>query len=667
MERNEAIELPILALPEFRRRPSRLPEHSMARTAEHEGNQAVPSPEELAVEYIARLSSGDPGEKQGFLARLPDDAARREFETLIRGAERVERSLPRALAAGTELSRRYRILSEIGSGGMGRVFSAVDQHLGRKVAIKVLSSQNMGQQDLEELFLKESKLLASLQHPNIVSVHESGRDGDLAYIVMDLVDGTSLSDVIEGARKELKATSKGDRLSPQNGLLLERAIGRKAPDGRPNLIDAADWYASVARVMLEVARTIEAAHGLRVIHRDLKPGNVMLLGGGNPVVLDFGLAGSSDLKPGTVTQGLYGSVAYLAPEQAHSNQVGMDPRTDVYQLGLIFYELLTLQRAFPGIAIGEVLGRVKDGVFPAPRKVNPAVPRDLESICMMALELDPARRYESAKALRQDLERCVAGTAVPIALRSNRWRALSRSARIQARRHPVHVGVAGMALVAIAITGIFVMRPAPAPQVLSPFFRLNPDEGREVPLPKDHPVVEAGDTLGLNVKSGRSTYVYTLSVYGREGVQRYIAPWRTASPEDPERMFSTAGDWGLPVEPGEQKVLCTRIDAGENNKYEGLLVLSSPVRSPELEEWMTELYKRSTREKASLVTFEEGVQLLESQFPTLRGGKHEGSFTPEQVRKIRANLKAAQRVDDWKKFELPGVDPFAIECSVAGK
>jgi serine/threonine-protein kinase len=604
----------------------------MVSAAEHAGNLRISTAEELATEYVAAISAGERVDRATYRARLADEHERAAFDELVHGAERAGRSLPRTLGEGTLLSNRYRILHQIDEGGMGRVFAALDERLERKVAVKVLVPQNVGQKDPEELFLKESKLLASLQHPNIVSVHEVGRDGDIAYIVMDLVDGTSLARVIENARDELgrksraSATSTTGSVVPKEGALLEHAIAKRVPDGRPNLVER-DWYASVARIMLEIARTIEAAHGLRVIHRDLKPSNVMLLGGGNPIVLDFGLAGSSDLKPGNVTQGLYGSVAYLAPEQAHKNQVGMDPRTDVYQLGLILYEMLTLQRAFPGTAIGEVLGRVKDGVFTPPRKRNPAVPRDLDAICMMALELDPARRYASARGLREDLERSIGGKEVPHAVRSNRWRALARATRIQLRHHPWSMGSA--AVVAASLLVWFFSARINAGDIE----RIKTNSDRElhrqtaelrtlamgpvmtcfrVPDSSEHArtadvsslpsiriqngdPVEPGDYLGLSVATSLPQHLYVLSLFSTGDGRRFIAPMSpcrkeevmTAKPKSPKEP------WAFAVPHGTTDVVCTRIDAaGSPNKMEGLILIIGSDVQPDFEQWMDELALR---------------------------------------------------------------------------
>lgn len=618
------------------------------------------SAEDLAAEYVALRAGGDPADEAEFLARLSTDAERTEFQTLVHHAQRAERSLPRALTPDTKIRGRYRILAEIGSGGMGRVFAAFDEELRRKVAVKVLSALNAGQLDREEMFLKESRLLAALQHPNIVAVHEAGRDGDLTFIVMDLVDGTSLADVIARARKELEAhTSKGT-IIPREGALLERAIGKPMPDGRSDFIVPRDWYASVARVMLELARTLEAAHSQRVLHRDLKPGNVMLLGGANPVVLDFGLAGSVDTKAGTVTEGLYGSVAYLAPEQARTQQVGMDPRTDVYQLGLILYELLTLRRAFPGGAIGEVLEKIRLGDFKSPRAVNPAVPRDLDAICMMALELAPEKRYATARELREDVERYVEGREVPLAMRSSKLRAVARKSRYMVRRHPIAASVVGALLVGAIGAAAWPKKP---PGVLSEFYRIDLANNVVSEIPEEDAEVHVGDWIGKKVSTSGPAYVYTLSVFGSDGERRFVAPWRTVLADDIDRSKRSGEPWGLKIDEKTGMVLCTNIE-NDANRFEGLLVLESATERPEIESWMDQLAS-TVRETNAGVPYATAMKCLDRQFVPVRGVPRSSwnEADRDAIRRIVAEHAANQAK---KKLDLPNVEEFEIECEVAG-
>jgi serine/threonine protein kinase len=629
------------------------------------GEEEPVRPSDVAAEYLAARAAGEPVELGQYLARSSDPAQRAEIERLVADAQLAQRELPRLLTEGTLIAGQYRIQRELapGTGGMGRVFEAWDQKLERRVALKVLSSVHIGRREIEELFQRESRLLASLQHPNIVAVHDTGRDGDLAYIVMDLVDGTSLSDVIERARKELQAHTPSGPVIPRDGRLLERAIEKRLPGGRTNLVDAGDWYASVARIVLELARTIEAAHSVDVIHRDIKPGNVMLLGGGNPVVLDFGLAGSMATAQGVVTQGLYGSFAYLAPEQAQSNTVGVDPRTDVYQLGLLLYEMLTLRRAFPGTEIGNVLARVKDGVFPRPRHLNPAVPRDLESICMMALELDPARRYASARALREDLERHVHGREAPIAVRSELWRSISRTSRYFLRRHRWRVAAAAMVLIGVSVwlkTRDDMKHSLAAAPVLSAF-RLAITGGSKSPI-SDGDSVFLGDTLGFTVSTVQPQYVYALSVFQTEEGARYFKPMKLYPRErlhDKELPEPLA--WFAEAKTGQSDFVCTRV---EPNKAEGLLVIAGPESRSALDDWMERLKAQALNNPSGGVPGAVARKSPTSP-PVSRGGDIGGMSESERAR------YGEDLVTGWhtkgQQVELPGLRLLKLECPVAGK
>jgi len=624
------------------------------------------SPDDLAAEFLALRSSGETADESAFLGRLKSDAARKEFQGLIAAAGCAERGLPRAITGGTLLAGRYRILETIGQGGMGRVFSAIDEKLGCQVAIKLLDPLSQGNREREELFQKESRVLAELKHPGIVAVHDAGRDGSYTYIVMDLVVGTSLGDVLDKARSHLVLGARGNKLPPRDGSLLTRAIGKPVPDGRGDLIEPKDWYRSCAKILLEIVRTLEAAHGKKVVHRDLKPQNVMITGGGNPVVLDFGLAGSPELSTGMVTENLYGSVCYLAPEQASSQKIGMDPRTDVYQLGLILYEMLTLRRAFPGQAIGEVLQRIEAGFYELPSKVDPRVPRDLEAICTMALEVSPERRYAGAREMREDLGRWLEGRA-PIASRSAHWRSLVRTARYTGRRHPV---LSAAAAVVLALGVGFTVWSGDDAWASLRTFRYDPTTQETTLLPEEGAVVHAGDWLGVNLDSSQETWLYALSSFGAEGEERRVSPWKTSFPEDAKRALNAKGEdesWGLRVPAteaeGARNLLCTLVtEDSAPGSFEGLIVFASPVERPEIERWMDDLAAQPG------MPYSAAKRALQIQLEsTPRGVPPKRSYSPEQYEDLARNLKTAQPSATVQTFGFPDVEERRVECRVAPK
>lgn len=585
---------------------------------------------------------------------------------LIEGASRAARALPRALAPGALVAGRYRIIKEIGSGGMGRVFAAHDLKLGRDVAVKVLEPLAQGNREREELFDKEWRILADLNHPGIVAVHDAGNDGEYTYIVMDLVDGTAVSDVIQRTAREL---AKG--ATARNGELLARSIGKPLGPGRRELIDPHDYARSVARILLEIARTLEAAHGKQVVHRDMKPANVMLLGGGVPIVLDFGLAGSPEVRKAAESEKLHGSLPYLAPEQAASEKPGMDPRTDVYQLGLVLYEMLTLRRAFPGSAIGDVLQRIRQGYFVRPRKIERSIPRDLEAICMKALEVDPSRRYASARDLREDLEAWLEGRA-PVASRHARWRSFVRTTRYTARRHPALVSAAGMVLVGVATWSALALSD-PGPE--TEFFRLVPkgNTGYEiVPIHERKKEARGGDFLGYTLRSAGNLVVYALSVYGSDREERFVSPWPASDNIEVLRKGEPAkgGSWGMRVDRPFANILCTELATdGTAEDYEGILVLVAPRPVPEIEAWMSALKQRQGKTGVSVGEAKKMFAPVDRGVSPSGNSSSDAFFTAEQREQIR-NGNAVLREGENRaspKLHLPGVDEYWIECRVTGK
>ena len=317
----------------------------------------------------------------------------------------------------------YELLGEVGRGGMGVVYRARQLSLSRVVALKLIAPEQLASPKAVERFHTEAEAAAHLDHPNIVPIYETGeRDGRL-YFSMKLIEGKSLAQRIADFRLP-SVDSKPARpdASPSPG-----GEGR-GEGGRSAYAKSAirNRQSAIAEFLAKVADTVHYAHQRGILHRDLKPGNILIDSAGEPHVTDFGLAklveGDSSL---TLSGEVLGTPAYMAPEQAAGNTKQMTTAADIYSLGVILYELLTGRTPFRGETPVETLYVLLHTEPEAPRSLNCAVPRDLETICLKCLEKEPARRYTSARALAEDLRRFIDGEPVqarPIGAAGKVWR-----------------------------------------------------------------------------------------------------------------------------------------------------------------------------------------------------------------------------------------------------
>jgi serine/threonine protein kinase len=259
----------------------------------------------------------------------------------------------------------FEILAELGSGTMGVVYKARQVSLGRLVALKMVRAG--ARPDILAQFPREAQIVASLRHPNIVQLHEVGQSGGLPYCALEFIDGGTLAQQIKGRRPEIMRA---------------------------------------ACIIRTLARAIHAAHLQGIVHRDLKPSNILLTADGRLKIADFGLArrlseDSEQTRPGTIV----GTPNYMAPEQARGHAHEAGPLVDQHALGAILYELLTGRPPFQGATAFDTVQRVLTQEPAPPSRLQPRVPRDLETICLKCLEKEPQRRYADAAALADDLDR----------------------------------------------------------------------------------------------------------------------------------------------------------------------------------------------------------------------------------------------------------------------
>ena len=352
----------------------------------------------------------------------------------------------------------FEVVRELGRGGMGVVYEAVQTSLRRRVALKVLGPGLGLTPRAVDRFRREAAAAARLHHTNIVPVYATGEDNGFHFYAMELVDGPSLDRVIAdlasgGREPPVSAGPKQGADAPRSpepdNLALTGPYVEAPPSPAPfavassGLSSGGGYFDAVARMVADVADALDHAHKQGILHRDIKPSNLLLAPDGRLSVNDFGLARVLEEPGVTVTGEFVGTPAYTAPEQVAGGRVPVDARADVYSLGATLYELLTLRRPFVALGRDQLLAAVlqKDPV--PPRRVNPRVPKDLETVCLKCLEKDPDRRYASAGELAADLRRYVSRFAI-LARRPGR---VARAGK-WVRRNPAVVASLGCLLVA---------------------------------------------------------------------------------------------------------------------------------------------------------------------------------------------------------------------------
>ena len=428
---------------------------------------ACPSPEEF--ERFLRSASDDDehGEIAAHLSECAHCQARAEqlgehaqwSDDLRRMAQSraeaaVEVNVP--LARLNELLSEYDVIEELGRGGMGIVFRARHVRLDRMVALKVLPALLAAvRPDAMARFRREAELAARLKHSNIIAVYDCGEVEGTLYYAMELVEGRSLRDVL----REVAETGAIDAVlagGSSTGATDGDATASRAPrtlNGPTRLGASARvdrlYFRRVAKWVAEVGDALEYAHQHGVLHRDIKPSNLLLAADGRLMISDFGLARGDGAETLTLPRCVMGTARYMSPEQADESSGAIDARADVYALGATLYELLAFRPMFAGADDREVLDCVLNRAPAPPRRFVRQAPRELETICLKAVEKRPQDRYESAQALADDLRRWL----LDLPIQAQRASLAARGVRLF-RRHRTTSLLGGTLAVALAASAV---------------------------------------------------------------------------------------------------------------------------------------------------------------------------------------------------------------------
>jgi serine/threonine protein kinase len=374
------------------------------------GNEAFAPPSDdnprlrqAVQEYLHQLEAGQRPDRQEFAARFPDLAE--EMAPYLEALDMVHITVPH-LSSSTAANPAppggetvppepigdFLLVREIGRGGMGVVYEAVQRSLGRRVALKVLPfAASLDARQLVR-FKHEAQAAANLHHPHIVPVYGVGSERGVHFYAMQIIEGQNLAALLE----ELRLAEAADSAT-------RSALAIQFSSQRSNRM--ADYFRTVVRLIAQAADALDHAHGLGIVHRDVKPANLLLDESGNIWITDFGLAQFHADARLTQSGDVLGTLRYTSPEQAGGQRALMDHRTDVYSLGATLYELLTLQPIFNGDDRNTILRMILNDEPRPPRSINRSIPPELETIVLKAVAKTPAERYSTARELAEDLQR----------------------------------------------------------------------------------------------------------------------------------------------------------------------------------------------------------------------------------------------------------------------
>ena len=435
---------------------------------------------QVTSEFFERLSRSENPQIDEYADKYPEIAQliRDTFPALklMRGAvvnEDMSRTqLEDGRVAANQQVGDFRILREIGRGGMGVVYEARQMSLDRTVALKVLPLVTILDEKAVQRFKNEAKAAATLNHPHIVPVYAVGHDRGIYYYAMPLIDGPTIAEMIAELRNQGSPSGNGcpsldqalrklNEESTRKSVDTLRDVGQSGETGGEavgkrrrfqasvspwRLSSNSNFFRNVARIGQQAAEALHCAHEHGIVHRDIKPGNLMIDGRGKLWVTDFGLARIESDAGMTITGDLVGTLRYMSPEQALARRVIVDSRADIYSLGITMYEFLTFRPAFEELDRKRLLRQIAFDEPQSPRSINASVPRDLQTIILKAMSKDPEERYATAEEMADDLRRFridepIFAKPPSVAARIRKW----------SRRHVEIVGTALVASICLVV------------------------------------------------------------------------------------------------------------------------------------------------------------------------------------------------------------------------
>jgi serine/threonine protein kinase/tetratricopeptide (TPR) repeat protein len=621
------------------------------------GSDAERNPvERLAEEFAEKCRQGSCPSVTQYVAAFPDYAGeiRELFPSIamIEQLGREQRAERDPLPAGpdtsdAELKRLgdFRILREIGRGGMGVVYEAIQESLGRRVAVKVLSGPTIASPNQLKRFQREAQAAAQLHHTNIVPVFGVGSEGGRHYYVMQFIDGIGL-DQITGHRADPvnphshAEPGRGPSQEPSSSLLAHITPARLFSDSRSGSgSDARDHWKAVAWIGLQLADAVAYAHRQGVLHRDLKPANLLLDAQGAVWITDFGLAKLPDDEALTQSGDVVGTLRYMAPEQFQGESTAS---TDIYSLGLTLCELATQRPAFDATDRHDLIRRITQQGPPRPVTVAPAIPRDLDTILAKCTAYRPGDRYASADLLADDLQRFIDGEPirtrrVSVAERFWRW----------ARRNPAVATLSGLSLLLLILV---------VSVILMAYFQVDEQRRKAVSLAKDkaetaqlaeraketafrqmHRAESEHARAEGNLQLAMTAFDDIIERVSSRGVPTSVEIGLSSDHELAEPRRATAADVEL-----LQGLLKFYVAFAEQNES----VQAIQVETAEAYKGIGKIYERLERFEEAIAAYDRALQLYE-QFPPDGDSTREFTLAAVEVLNLRgaAHRRAGHAMD----------------------